>query len=99
MKEKAANAKCRDVESTSAKKWEGGTVTKAFEMIVGRACEFKVKQEKAAADAAAAAAATATTPTPAATETAAGAQDTDAKKPEASADGSETATTAQTGAK
>ena len=99
MKEKAANAKCRDVESTSAKKWEGNTVTKAFEMIVGRACEFKVRQEKAAADAAAAAAAVATTPTPAGTETAAGAQGTEAKKPEASADGSETATTAQTKAK
>ena len=42
LKEKAANAKCRDVESTSAKKWEGNTVTKAFEMIVGRACEFKL---------------------------------------------------------
>ena len=81
------------METTSAKKWEGNTVTKAFEMIVGRACEFKVKQEKAAADAAAAAAAVATTPA-AATETAAAG--TEAKKPEAPADGSETATTAQT---
>ena len=56
--------KCRDVESTSARKWQGNSVNQAFEAIVGRACEFKLALEKAAADAAAAAEAAAT-PTPA----------------------------------